>query len=226
MATLLNEGLWRVDCRTFDKPNVYIIDDEECTLVDAGYPGDEETVRAGLDEAGFGPADIDQVLLTHYDADHVGTLARLTPDLDAPIYVHPEDAPYVAGERLPPWTARNGLETFHRLYYRRLGLPDLPLRAVQDGDEIGSFRAYHTPGHTRGHMVYVHDRLDAVFLGDLVYTFANRLRPTGRFSSYDAHQARLSIRKLLEQVSEFEYACPGHGPPLTDGYRHLSRIVD
>jgi glyoxylase-like metal-dependent hydrolase (beta-lactamase superfamily II) len=41
------------------------------TLVDAGWPGDEATVRAGLDAAGVAPADVDRVLLTHYDADHV-----------------------------------------------------------------------------------------------------------------------------------------------------------
>jgi glyoxylase-like metal-dependent hydrolase (beta-lactamase superfamily II) len=51
---------------------VYLVDDGgEWTLVDAGWPGDEESVRDGLASAGIGPADVDRVLLTHFDPDHV-----------------------------------------------------------------------------------------------------------------------------------------------------------
>lgn len=217
--------VWRIDCRTRDRPNVYVVDDGDVTLVDAGWPGDEATVRAGLDRIGIGPSDIDRVLLTHYDADHVGTLAGLTPDLDAPVFVGREDAPYVAGERLPPWTARNGVEAIHRLLYRRLDLPELPVRPVDDGAEIGGFRAYHTPGHTPGHLVYVHRDLGAAFLGDLVYTVGERVQPSGRFTSYDAGQVRESIGTLLDRMPDFEYLCPGHGPTLDDGYRRLAAVV-
>lgn len=221
----LSEGLWHVDCQTRDRPNVYVVDDADCTLVDAGWPSDEETIRDGLSEAGIELTDVDRVLLTHYDADHVGTLARLTPALDAPIFVHHDDAPYVSGDRLPPLTARNGLETLQHLYYRLLTLPDLPIRRIGDGDEIGGFRAYHTPGHTPGHVVYLHESLDAAFLGDLAFEIGGQLRPSGRITSYDSERAEESIRTLLDKTRRFEYACPGHGRPLEDGYGHLSRVV-
>lgn len=226
MATELTAGLWHIDCQTRDKPNVYVVNDEECTLVDAGWPGDERTVRAGVDQAGVDLEAIDRVLVTHYDADHVGTLARLTPALNAPVYVHHAEAPYVAGDRLPPWTGRTVLEAFHRQYYRRLSLPDLPIRSVEDGDTIGGFQAYHTPGHTPGHTVYCHDGVDAVFLGDLAYGWGDGLRSSGRLSSYDRTKVPGSIRRVLARCPDFEYACPGHGPPLTDGYHHLSQLLD
>lgn len=221
----LPDGLRHVDCRTRDRPNVYVVDDGETTLVDAGWPGDEATVRGGLNDAGLEPADVDRVLLTHYDADHVGTLSRLTPELDAPVYVHQLEAPYVAGDRLPPRTARHGLEALHRLYYRRLTLPELPVRSAEDGDTVGGFRVYHTPGHTPGHVVYVHEGLSAAFLGDLAYGLGDRLRPTGRLTSYDHRQVAESVRSLVERTEGFEYACPGHGPPLRDGYDLLSSAV-
>jgi glyoxylase-like metal-dependent hydrolase (beta-lactamase superfamily II) len=224
--TALPARITHVDCRTRDKPNVFLVDDGEWTLVDAGWPGDEETVREGLAAAGIGPADVDRVLLTHYDADHVGTLARLTPDLDAPIYLHEADAPFVAGDRKPPWTARSILGPIHRLIYRRLDLPDLPIEVVADGDEVGGFRVIHTPGHTPGHVVYVHDGLDAAFLGDLAFGLGDGLRPAGRFTSHDAAEALDSIRALLDRTEGFEYACPGHGPPLEDGYQKLARTVE
>lgn len=226
MSLTLPDGVWQIDCRTRDQPNVYVVDDGDTTLVDAGWPGDEATVREGLRTAGVELAAVDRVLLTHYDADHVGTLARLTPELDAPVYVHESEAPYVTGDRLPPWTARNGLEALHRLYYRRLSLPDLPVRGVVDGDDIGGFRAYHTPGHTPGHVAYVHEDLSVAFLGDLVYGLGDDLRATGWLTSYDAGEVLGSVRSLCRRAPEFEYACPGHGPALADGHSRLCRLVD
>ncbi len=224
MTVQLPDDIWHVDCRTRDKPNVFIVDDDAITLVDAGWPGDEATVREGIHDANLELADIDRVLLTHYDADHIGTLSRLTPELDAPVYIHQLEAPYVAGDRLPPWTARHGFEALHRLYYQRLTLPDLPVRPIEDGESIGGFRAYHTPGHTPGHVVYLHEALSAAFLGDLVYGLGSRLRPTGRITSYDAGQVTESIESFCERTN-FRYACPGHGPLLEDGHELLSSIV-
>jgi len=116
MAERLTDGLWHIDCRTRDKPNVYVVDDGDRTLVDAGWPGDEASVRNGLVEAGF--------------------------------------------------------------------------------------------------------------LADFVYARGERLQPTGRVTSYDSEQVEASIRELLAEVSAFEHACPGHGPPLTDGAAQLSRVLD
>lgn len=224
-ATELADGLWHVDCRTRDRPNVYLVDDGDLTLVDAGWPGDERTVRGGLRDAGFRPSDVDRVLLTHYDADHVGTLARLTPDLDAPVFVHEAEQAYVAGDALPPRRARNGLEFLHRLYYRRLTLPDLPIETVRDGDAVGGFRVHHTPGHTPGHVAYVHDGVDAVFLGDLAYAIGDTLHCSGRLSSYDTKKAAESARLLRDRLSGVTHVCPGHGPPLRDADRLLADLV-
>lgn len=226
MATQLSPGLWHVDCTTLDRPNAFVVDDGDVTLVDAGWPGDQKTVRDGLAEAGFRPSDVDRVLVTHYDADHVGGLAGLTPELDAPVYVHREDAPYVAGERLPPWIARNGVEALHRLYYRRMRLPDLPVHRIEDGDEIGGFRAFHAPGHTPGHVVFVHEGLRAAFLGDLAYAVGDRLRASSRLTSYDHRQVEESIRALADRLHEVEHLCPGHGPPIEGGADRLRAAVE
>lgn len=220
-----SSGVYRIDCTTLDRPNAYVVDDGEVTLVDSGWPGDEETLRTGLDAIGIGPADVDRVLVTHHDADHVGGLARLTPELDAPVYVHELDAPYVAGEKLPPWTGRLGVEVLHRLFYRRMDLPELPVRTVEDGELVGGFRAYHTPGHTPGHVSYVHEDLGAAFLGDLAIEYGGKLRAADRISSYDAQEAKASIRTLLDEA-DFEYACPGHGSPTEEGREELARTVE
>ncbi|WP_323674505.1 MBL fold metallo-hydrolase [Halorubellus sp. PRR65] len=226
MPLQIREGVWQIDCRTLDQPNPYVVDDGDVTLVDAGWPGDADTVRAGVRDAGFELADVDRVLLTHFDADHVGSLSRLTPELDAPVYVHRLEAPYVAGERLPPWTGRSVIEALHRLYYRRLMLPDLPIRALEDGDTVGGFRVHHTPGHTPGHLAYVHDARSAVFLGDLAYGLGESLRASGRFQSYDRGQVTESVRSLRDRIDDVRYVCPGHGPHLEDAHDRLSELLD
>jgi len=225
MVETISDGLWHIDCQTRDRPNAYLLADDSLTLIDAGWPGDAETVRRDIEDAGFTLSEIDRVLLTHYDIDHVGSLGRLTPELDAPIFVHYFDAPYVAGEQLPPWTARIGIEAFHRLLYRRLDLPDLPIQRVDDGDAVGGFEIVHTPGHTPGHVAYVHEEHDAVFLGDLAVGWGDGLKLADRITSYDAAQAKTSARDLLDRLHDFEHACPGHGPPLTDGYTRLRRSI-
>ncbi|WP_232700546.1 MBL fold metallo-hydrolase [Halobacterium wangiae] len=199
MVVTVSEGVWCIDCQTLDQPNAFIVEDDELTLVDAGWPGDVATVERGLQAAGFEPADIDRVLLTHYDADHVGTLSKLA-GLDAPLHIHGAEAPILAGEELPPWRARHGIEVLHRLYYRRLTLPDLPIRALDDGDTIGGFTAIHTPGHTPGHTAYIHEGLSAVFLGDLAYGLNDDLHASGWLTSFNTREVQESIHALLEHT--------------------------
>lgn len=225
MTRTLADGLWQIDCRSRDRPNAYVVADGDVTLVDAGWPTDAETVRSGLADAGFELADVDRVLVTHYDVDHIGSLGQLAPPLDAPVFVHRLEAPYVAGEARPPWTARCGLEAFHRLYYRHLTLPDLPVKSVEDGDEVGGFRVYHAPGHTPGHVAYVHEGVGAAFIGDLAYVARGELRAPGRLTSYDAGQNAASLGAFADRAPAVEYLCPGHGRALDDGRARLRRAT-
>ena len=129
MGTEIAAGVWRFDCRGV---NAYLVFDDVPTLVDAGKPWDEETIRRGLNEAGVAVSEIGRVLLTHYDLDHVGTLAALTPDLDAPVRAYGFDATLLRGDRKPPVGNHKGL--IQRLAGLVTDLPDLDVVGVRDGD--------------------------------------------------------------------------------------------
>lgn len=212
MVSALTDTVWQLELRGV---NAYLVEDDVPTLVDAGTPFDEDTVRTGLTEVGYAVSDIERVLLTHYDIDHVGALAALEPELDAPVYAGAFDGEILTGRRSPPLTNRKGA------IQRATGLlvtePSLTVQTVEDGQTVGSFTAYHTPGHTPGHVAYVSGQLSVGLLGDMVRESNGTLKPSPWVMSYDTQNVRDSIASLADRAPTFETACPGHGTPLTSG---------
>ena len=207
MITELREGVWWLQCTGV---NAYLLEGDGLTLVDAGTPFDAAKIEACIDQAGFDVHDIERILVTHYDFDHVGGAAKLS--VDAPVHVGRGDVDFVTGARRP---RLRGPKTLVQLVSGPL-VPDVPtarVRPVADGDEIGGFTAHHTPGHTPGHTVYVHEDREAAFLGDLVVERGGSLRPSPWVLSYDTDAVRRSIRDLAAATGDFEVAGMGHGTP-------------
>ena len=222
MATELADGVWRLELRGV---SAYLVDDDVPTLVDAGTPWDEAAIREGLADAGVDVADVGRVLLTHYDLDHVGTLAALTPKLDATVYAGAFDAALLRGDRSPP--LRNHKGALQRLTGLFTTLPDLEVKSVADGERLGSFTAYHTPGHTPGHVAYVSESLGVALLGDLVSESDGALEPSEWLISYDTDRVLESVRDLSARAPPFEVACVGHGDPLArDGSEALAALAE
>jgi glyoxylase-like metal-dependent hydrolase (beta-lactamase superfamily II) len=75
--------------------------------------------------------------------------------------------------------------------------------------------------------VFVHEGLDAAFLGDLVWEEDGELTPPFWLDSYDMRAVRRSIRSFADRTPPFEVACMGHGTPFVEGgYGALRRLVD
>jgi glyoxylase-like metal-dependent hydrolase (beta-lactamase superfamily II) len=212
MATRLREGIRWIDATGV---NVYLLEHEDTvTLIDTGTPFDTGRIRIAIEEAGYSPAELDRILITHYDIDHVGSAGKLLTD--TPVYVGRDDVGYLTGDERPPWRSIKGLT-------QRLAAPFIPnietdqIIAVEDGDTIGGFKAFHAPGHTPGHTAYLHEELEVAFLGDLVIEREGSLRPTPWFLCDDATELRASVRALADRASGFEVAAMGHGVPFSSG---------
>lgn len=220
MVSELIEGVWQFDLRGV---NAYLVDDDVLTLVDAGTPFDDETLRTEIRETGHTIGDIERVLLTHYDFDHVGALAALEPQLTAPVYAGEFDEQLLTGEAAPPVTNHKGV--LQRVLGFFVSTPSLAVKTVEDGEQIGSFTAYHTPGHSPGHVAYVSDQLGVGLLGDLVTESGGELAPSSWLMSYDSAQVKDSIRSLASRAPAFDVACMGHGTPLISGGSEALRRV-
>jgi glyoxylase-like metal-dependent hydrolase (beta-lactamase superfamily II) len=199
------------------RSNAYLVDDgDDLTLVDAGYPYNRHSIRDEIDEAGYRVEDIDQVVLTHYDLDHIGGLARISDDLEAPVYMGERDLSLMEGEYDPPLVHHKGL--FHRGLRSLHSLPDeLDLRPVADRDRVGTFTTYHTPGHNPGHMVYVHEELSA-FAGDLVWGDEGESLSTPFWGdSYSMRRLDESVGEFARAVADLDSIFMGHGEPVVGG---------
>ncbi len=210
--TELAAGVNAIECSGV---NAYLVDDDVPTLVDAGTPFDEKAVRAGIAAAGVALEDVERVLLTHYDVDHVGTLAALAPELNATVRVGAFDADLLTGRRKPP--LRNHKGFIQRVAGLLVTTPALEVRPVADGERVGSFEAYHTPGHTPGHVAYVSAELETAMLGDLVTESDGELTPSPWVMSYDSEAVEESVVDLAARAPAFEVAGMGHGDPLRVG---------
>ncbi|GGN92923.1 MBL fold metallo-hydrolase [Haloarcula pellucida] len=212
MVTPLSDDVWWYD---LSGVNAYLVDDDgTLTLVDAGMPWHGNSLVAGVREAGFELRDLERILVTHYDLDHVGGLSAFD-GVDLTIYVGVADAPYVTGTDKPPLTNHKG--TLQRLTRRLVSAPSNPVETVADGDTVGSFTVYHTPGHTPGHVCYVSEALSTAFLGDLVRENRGALSASPWLLSYDTGAVTRSLREFIDRVPPFEVAAMGHGVPFEKG---------
>jgi glyoxylase-like metal-dependent hydrolase (beta-lactamase superfamily II) len=222
MLTPLSERVWVYDLRGV---NAYLVDDDGAlTLVDTGLRWQRGSLVDGLREAGFERRDLDRILLTHYDVDHVGGLPAFD-DVDLTVYAGATDAPYITGEKKATLSNHKGV--IQRLGRPLCSAPDNPIVGLEDGDTVGSFTVYDTPGHTPGHVSYVSETLSTAMLGDVVVERGGQFHPSVWLLNYDTEAVARSVRTLVERAPPFDVAGIGHGTPFEhDGSDRLADVVE
>jgi glyoxylase-like metal-dependent hydrolase (beta-lactamase superfamily II) len=166
--------------------------DERLGLVDTGVSTQEtrDELEAGLAECGYTLADVDDVVLTHWHADHAGLAGEIQATSGATVHVHAADASLVAGEE----TAWDRYHTLEERRFEEWRIPDGPrgeLRAFldshagaqgepvdvtpfADGDRLwiggSALDVVHLPGHAAGLCGFAFDAAGGreAFVGDVV----------------------------------------------------------
>ena len=192
--------------------NIFLIDDGDITIIDAGLPGATKTILAGLEHLGKQPSDVKHILITHADIDHVGSLAGLVKATGAKVYAGTESATYIHRKASPKHLPR------FMQFFGDLIQPLITKRAhvdheFSDGDTLdiaGGIQVIAIPGHTPDNFAFYWPRQRVIFAADLLQT-QNKgvLGITQPKISYDMNAARQSALKVLDM--DIAYFCVGHG---------------
>jgi glyoxylase-like metal-dependent hydrolase (beta-lactamase superfamily II) len=224
--------------------NVYAVrDGDGLVMIDSGWALAEarDLLEQAVKALGHSLADIREFLVTHVHRDHytmavavrreygtkvalgrgeAGTLRVVQGTADHGAMLRPlrrGGAADLAGEfaRLPD---------DHRP--EDWADPDEWIDAPADISLVSStLRAYHTPGHTRGHVVFVDAERDVMFAGDHVLP---RITPS---IGFEANVAELPLRDYLDSLALVRALpdrrlLPAHGPVAPSVHARVDELID
>ncbi|HEY8534240.1 MAG TPA: MBL fold metallo-hydrolase [Micromonospora sp.] len=226
--------------------NVYLVEgDDGLTLIDAGWAF--QPARTALDDAlaelSYSVRDIRTILVTHVHADHYSQGVTLRRDSGCTLALGEYERPSL--EVMRAGRGSDGLLTSLRRHaaepvieaLRAAGfgresddddLWELPDEWVADGRlfEVGKarLRAMHTPGHTRGHVVYVDADQEVIFSGDHVLphiTPSIGLESSGAEHPLESYLSSLrAVRALPDMLM-----LPAHGPVRTSVHARIDELL-
>lgn len=185
--------------------HVFLVKDKGAswTLVDAGLPGSAPAILAYLARVKVEPTSVKKILITHLHRDHVGSLKEVAQRTRARTFSHWVEAAYIAmnppydGPGMPPAEPVTVDET------------------LKDGDSVdagGGMIAYHTPGHTPGHLAYYQPERKLLFSGDLFFVDGEKLILTTPQYTLHTPTATISARRM-SQLS-VDALLTHHGGPI------------
>ena len=183
----------RVSDAIYEENCYIVIKDNDATIIDPGF--NYRKIVDFFDKNGITPS---RIILTHGHIDHIFDIDKLSEKYkDIPIYIHEQDSDFLFDGYLNCSSHFGATKTY-----------PMTLNVIQvKGKEanIDSFKAYLTPGHTRGSMVIKID--DKLFTGDTL--FAGSI---GRSDLPTASESKLkeSLEFIKKSFSKSTTIYPGH----------------
>ena len=203
--------------------SVFMLLDDEVTIVDSGWRGTGRSVLESLARLGRHRSEVSTIVVTHHHSDHLGDAAYLSERCSARVAVHRDEAPFVQGDVTPPspFTNRALGRLMSPLVASRKPRPVAVDLTLEDGDVLGGVQVVHSPGHTPGSISVHLPRRGLLMVGDALEHRRGRLGlPSSHFTA-DMGQAKRSIRKLAEL--DFDVLCFSHYPPIRGGAAPILR---
>lgn len=216
--------------------NWYLVEDAgRLTAVDAGLPGFAGTLVEDLASLGFSLGDVEAVILTHSDADHVG-LVPTVRDAGARVLIHSADEPKLrkpgpkSGDAKPqkllpdlwrPPLWRTIFSIVHAQGYKMAKITGAETFGDADVLDVpGHPRVIATPGHTPGHVAFHFENQSALFVGDAMCTLSPVTHARGpQLMPHAMNESNAQALKSLDALEPVEADAMlfGHGEPWRDG---------
>lgn len=194
--------------------NVFILDDGEngITIIDAGMPRSVNKIVDTVKAIGRTVSDVKQILITHADMDHIGSLGPLVHITQAKVITGDLSKPYIESRQAPPH-----LPVFMKPFtalITRLMISEVEVdQTVADGDVLpiaGGIHVIATPGHTPDNVSYYWERERVLFAPDLLNMMTkDTLSLTKPIVTWNMQIAKESAKQVLDLNPA--YICVGHG---------------
>jgi glyoxylase-like metal-dependent hydrolase (beta-lactamase superfamily II) len=222
--------------------NVYLIEDEPLTLVDAGPNSGTsfDELQRGIAGLGHSLEDLELVILTHQHIDHLGLVSLVAAHSGAEVAALDAAVPFVENFSVEAQAE----DDFARDIMLRHGIPEDVVsalssvsrafrawgarvdvtRVLRDGEEMRfrdrALHVHHRPGHSPTDTVF-HDRARRILIAAdhlLGHISSNPLITRPLDGSRERPQALVSYLDSLKATREMdvELVLPGHGDPITD----------
>jgi glyoxylase-like metal-dependent hydrolase (beta-lactamase superfamily II) len=222
--------------------NVYLIEDDPLTLVDAGPNSGTsfDELQRGIEGLGHALEDIDLVILTHQHIDHLGLVSLVAARSGAEVAAIDVAVPVVEKYSVEA----EADDDFARDTMLRHGIPEDVVAALQsvsrafrawgarakvtmplhDGQALGfrdrTLYVHHRPGHSPSDTIF-HDRERRMLIAAdhlLAHVSSNPLITRPRDGSAERPKALVQYLASLGATREMDVdlVLPGHGDPITD----------
>lgn len=227
--------------------NVYaLVDDSGVDLIDGGDALVEarEQLEAGFRAIGCGLGDVRNIFVTHYHKDHYTLAVELRRSWGTVVQLGEEERANLQASRdilsgkresnLPGVLRRAGASKILDRLDTGPGQQDAtqwedPDLWIADGTDLAarsrSLRAIHTPGHTRGHLIFRDAEHQVLFAGDHVLP---HITPSIGFEPADNRMALrdyLNSLQLLLSLPDTRLF-PAHGPVCDSTHRRVRELLE
>lgn len=190
-----------------DSTNTFILGEKEAVVVDPGTHTNEGTsalisymklmIRNGTTFLG--------IWLTHSRPDHIASAKQVAEEFNLPVLAHPECA-----KRLPNDITIGGHLNDGDCFTLKL-----------DEERSSTWKVFHTPGITPGHVVFYEENLNNLVSGNTVIAIG-----AAALKDNESNPAHLkSSLKRLEQLP-LGIIFPGHGPSVAAGRQAITRMIE
>lgn len=205
----VTEGVYGIDVDLFDVgfASVYLFDDEEPALVDAGAAASAEPILEGVADCGVDPAELEHLVLSHIHVDHSGAASALVeavPDLD--VYIHEMTVPHLVDPGALLESSKQAMGEHFEAMGEQGPVPEASVVGVPDEGatvDLGanSLELIHAPGHSPDHLAVWNPERRLLFAAECLGLYlerADRWLPPSTLPNFDVELIADAIDLLRE----------------------------